>query len=62
MKGKYNFKYVFTATSFKIRTHQLRQHNTTRWDPQLSPITLQTKTGCSHSLPGLQVQNKNLKI
>ena len=30
--------------------------------PQHSPIILQTKTGFSHSLPGQQFQNKNLKI
>ena len=27
----------FTATSFKIREHQLKQHNTTRWDPPTFP-------------------------
>jgi len=30
-----NFKCVFTATSSKIKEHELRQHNTTRWDPPL---------------------------
>jgi len=55
--------YVFlTNTSFKIREHQLKQDNTIRWDPQHFPITLQTKTGYSHSIPGQQVQNKNFKI
>ena len=57
-----NLNMIFTATSFKIHEHRLKQHNTTRWDPQHFPITLQAKTGCSHSLPGQQIQNKNLKI
>jgi len=50
------------ATSFKILEHQLRQHNTTRWDLHCFRITLQTKTGCSHSLLGQQVQNRKLMI
>ena len=56
-----NLNMFFTAASFKIHEHKLKQHNTTRWDPQHFPITLQTKTGCSHSLHGQQVRNKNLK-
>ena len=27
----------FTATSFKIREHRLKQHNTTRWDHPTFP-------------------------
>ena len=32
-----NLNMFFTAISFKIREHQLKQHNTTRWDPPTFP-------------------------
>jgi hypothetical protein len=32
-----NLKRVFTATSFKILEHQVRQHNTTRWNIPFYP-------------------------
>ena len=48
----------FTATSFKIREISSNRTIQLVGFPQQFPITLQTKTGCSHSLPGQQVQNK----
>ena len=32
-----NFHCVFTATSYKILEHELRQNNTIRWDPPTYP-------------------------
>jgi len=31
------FQCVFTGTFFKILEHELRQHNTTHWEPPLYP-------------------------